>query len=139
MNIQKSQSYRCTPSFGTYLGINLQDKILLARQRNIFTKEQLTNLEKIENDGLEVFMDIAKKYMIHPNKQGKSFMKGHQYLVLGNEVKNTVIANIDHIFRDIGNNKAVFLMHKFTHLFDDSFALADKIKTAWDTVLNNSH
>lgn len=139
MKIQNTQNCKYTPSFGTYLGINMQEKILLAKQRNLFSQEQLANLNKIENDGIEAFLDIATKYIIHSTNKRKGTMQVHRHLVLKNDFNKTSITNVDDLYRELGNNKISFLMHKFTHLFDDKFALAEKIKTAWETLSNNSH
>ena len=139
MKIQSTQNYQYTHTFGTYFSINMQEKILLAKQRNLFSKEQLANLAKIENDGFEALLDIAQKFVIHSSKRQKGTMRTHKQLILKDEFNKTPIADIDDIYRYIDKNKASFLMHKFTHLFDDSYELPQKIKIANETLLNNPH
>jgi len=122
-------------SFGTYLGINLQEKVLYAKSRNMFTSEQTKNLEKIENDGFFSILEIADKYQVHRQKNGKSVIGKEKCLTLGNEVNKTVIDNLKEVFIPTPDNKQLYFnAHKFIKIFNDNYNLAEKIKLAFENI-----
>lgn len=122
-------------SFGTYLGINLQEKVLYAKSRNMFTSEQTKNLEKIENDGFFSILEIADKYQVHRQKNGKSVIGKEKCLTLGNEVNKIVIDNLKEVFIPTPDNKQLYFnAHKFIKIFNDNYNLAEKIKLAFENI-----
>ena len=110
----------------------MQDKVMLAKQRNMFNTEQLANLVKIENDGLDAALDIATKYVIRAQGKTKGVMKLQNILALNNGFKREELYNMDNIIQSIPNTtKSYFHMHRFIKLFDDDFKLFEKIQEAW--------
>lgn len=124
-------------SFGTYLGAEFQEKVLYAKSKNIFTKEQMHNLEKIENDGLMAVIDISDKYLIHKYNNGKSAFDVLKCLTLGNGNFKTIIADLSDAYKPTSNNKKrYFFVHKFVKIFDNDFNLAEKIKQTFNSFNN---
>ena len=138
MKIQNIQNSNNRMTFGTYLGINMQEKVLLAKQRGLFSKEQLANLEKIEGDALDAVLEISKKYVIHSVNNKKGILETRWHLTLHNGPEKTNIVSADSIYRPTNsNNNIIFLPHKFVKLFDNDFSLAEKVKAAWNSLADN--
>jgi hypothetical protein len=122
-------------TFGTYLGLNLQEKVLLAKQRNLFSKEHLANLEKIENDGLFASLDITKTYTIHRRKNGKSIIIPTRHLTLENQASRVKIDSLNNVYVPTSdNNNVYFYIHKLIKIFSNEYNLAEKIKQAFETL-----
>lgn len=128
MQIRKLQNSK--PSFGTYLGLNMQEKILLAKQRDILSSEQLNNLAKIENDGLNVVLEITNKYFLRKNKDNKGLLNLEKFVTLSNGRKSVDISDMKDIIEVHAKNKNSFYMHKFVKLFNNDFDLFGKIEKA---------
>lgn len=138
MKIQNIQNSNNRMTFGTYLGINMQEKVLLAKQRGLFSKEQLANLEKIEEDGLDAVLDITRKYAIHSINNKKGVLKTHWQITLNKGTERTDVADVDSMYRPhTDDNKVIFMPTKFVKLFDNDFSLPEKVKAAWDYLTNN--
>ena len=117
-----------SPYFGTYLGLKMQDKVLLAKQRNMFSAEQLNNLERIENDGLDAVLEIVNKYKIL-RKNDKGIVLDNECLTISNGRNNRTISSMkDIIVPTYDKKKRYFHMNKFVKLFNDDFKLFEKIQ-----------
>lgn len=117
--------------FGTYLGVNMQEKILLAKHRGILSSEQLRNLSKIEDDGLNVVLEISNRYFIKKDSSNKGLLDLQKHLTLSNYRKSINIVNMKGIIEQYSKTKDVFHMQKFIKLFNDDFNLADKIEKGY--------
>ena len=138
MNIQKIQNTQHKPSFGTYLGINMQEKVMLAKQRNAFSKEQLTNLEKIEEDGFIALLELYDKYVIKTVNNKKGIMTTQKVLNLVKEGHKVELADVTFAYDSTSyKNKLVFFTNKFLKIFNDDFNLAQKIEQAWEKLSSN--
>lgn len=133
MNIQKIENTKYTPSFGTYFGINLQEKIMLAEKRRMLSKEQLENLNKIEDNGINAFLELADKYVVKSVNNKKGTMEVKKVLNLANEYDKIGIADVSFAYSPTAvKNRYVFHINKFLNIFNDDFNLAQKIEQAWE-------
>lgn len=128
MQVQNIKNNR--QSFGTYLGINMQEKVLLAKQRGMLTQAELNNLSKIESDDLNAVLEITNRYFIVKNKDNKGLLNFKKYLTLSNGRKSVDICDMKGIIEAHTKNKDFFHMHKFVKLFNDDFDLAGRIEKA---------
>ncbi len=117
-----------SPHFGTYLGVRMQEKVLLAKQRNMFSSEQLKNLERIENDGLDAVLEIVNKFKIL-RKKDKGILLSNECLTIGDGHNHTAISDMNEIIvATPDKKKSYFHMHKFVKMFNDDFKLPEKIQ-----------
>lgn len=140
MQVQKLDSQKYTPSFGTYLGLELQEKVILAKNRGMFSKKQLANLEKIEDDGILASLDLYKKFIIKKQNNKKGTMVAKKILILKDGTNKVDIADLSHVFEPVPNtNRVVFHINRFLSIFNDEFNLPQKIQQAWEKLSQASH
>ena len=131
MKVNGLDNNKYTPSFGTYLGINLQEKIVLAQSRNALSKEQLANLRKIEENGNNLLLEIGDKFVISSVNNKKGIMKIKKVLNLTDGINKVEIADVSHAYEDSNTrNKFIFRIEKFLKIFNDNFNLDQKIEQA---------
>ena len=131
MKVYRIDNNQHTPSFGTYLGVNLQEKIILAQSRNAFSKEQYANLHKIEDDGKNLFLELADRYVISSVNNRKGIMKIKKVLNLTDGINKVEIADVSHAYEDSNTrNKFIFRIERFLKIFNDDFNLSQKIEQA---------
>jgi len=129
MKVQKCENSGYKQSFGTYLGANIQDKILLCQKRNMFTPERIANLMKIEDDGLDAVLDIYDTLDIRRTQNNKALLTVKKYLTLNKQGQKTIISKMEGVIEPTSDNKkSYFRLHKFIKFFDNEFNLADKIQ-----------
>ena len=120
------------------MGINIQEKILLAKKRGIFTSKHFEVLSKIEDDGIEAVLDITDKYKI-VRSGNKSTIIPVKSLTVSDLYNNVVIDTLGNIYRPTNDNKQLYFnVVKFAKLFDEGFNLADKIKKTYDTFVHHN-
>lgn len=130
MQIQRIENQRHKQSFGTYLGVNIQEKILLCQQRKMFTPERLKNLEKIEDDGFYAVLEITDKLLLRRSKDNKTILTDlKKVLTFNNNGKKVTVSDLNDVYEPIRKNtKYIFHTDKFMRLFDNDFDLAGKIQ-----------
>ena len=130
MKIQRTENNNI-PSFKTYLGLELQEKLLLAKSRSMLSREQLRNLTRIEDNGSNTVLDITKKILIKNFGTKKSSAEIKRILSLKNNTDAIEIDDLSHIYTPTpSGNQIAFNLHKFLRLFDDKFDLPSKIQQA---------
>ena len=116
------------------MGLNLQEKIHLCRDKGFFNSEQTRNITKIEDDGLNVVLDIVDKYVIKRVKN-KNQLEISKCLAVISEGNKVIIDSMDQIYKRSSNNNLFnFLSHQFAKLFNDEYKLAEKIKSAYESL-----
>ncbi len=135
MRIQNNEN---NPYFGTYLGLKMQEKVLFAKQKGMFSPEQLRNLERIESDGLDAVLEIVNKYKIK-KVNNKSIILNNECLTVGNGYKNENICELNDIVVPTSDKRlSRFLMYKFIKLFNNDFNLAEKIQAGYNKMFPKS-
>ena len=132
MQVNKIQNNNYNPSFGTYLGINMQEKILLAKQRSSFSSKWHEVLLKLEDDGYEGVLEISDKYKI--TRVGKkSTMCRFKNLTLSDLHNSVVIDSLENVYRLTENKKNFYFnMTRFLEILDEKFNLAEKVKKGYE-------
>lgn len=133
MNIKKIDNTGYIPAFGTYFGVNLQEKVLLAEKRHVLSNEQLTNLHKIEDNGINAILELGDKYVIKSVNNKKGTMTVKKILNLATEGNKIEVADVSFAYEPtVTKNKFIFFTNKFLNIFNDDFNLAQKIEQAWE-------
>lgn len=132
MQVQKISKQK-QPLFKSCIGKELQEKILLAKSRKLFTKEQSVILKKIEDDGLDAVLELSNKIVIIKQNGKKGVVDMMPVLSLKKENKSHDIADMSFSFTKIPLKKqSIFHIHKFLRIFNEDFNLPEKIKKAWE-------
>jgi len=124
-----NNNYNCyNPKFGTYFGVNLQEKILLGKACNAFDNKQLEMITKIENDGLSTVLEISNKYKLI-RKNNKKHLDIRKHLTVSDSYNNVVIDELKGVYRPTADDKkCYFYIDRFVKIFDEEYNLAEKIK-----------
>ena len=137
MRINKIQNNNYNTSFGTYMGIHMQEKILLGKTRGVFSQKQLEVLTKIEEDGINAVLEITDKYKIMCIGK-KSTIVPVKSLTLGDLYNNIVIQTLDKVYRPTNDNQRLYFnIVQFAKLFDEDFNLAEKIKKSYESFIHH--
>lgn len=121
-------------SFKSHIGPELQEKILLAQKRQMFSKEQFENLQKIKNDGINAVLELTKKIIIKKT-HNKNVLEAKRIISLKSDNKSYEIMDISDVFEPVkSREKVIFHVHKFIKIFDDQFNLPLKIQQAWKAI-----
>ena len=129
MKINKIQNNN--PTFGTQIGKNLQEKILLGKSRNFFSDEQCENLMKIENDGFPGVLDIVDKIIVKRVNNKSNIIIEKQLALLNESKEKIVISDLNNVYKPRANNKLSFSFECFVEYFKDKYNLAGKIEEAY--------
>ena len=137
MQVNQIQNNIYSASFGTSIGANIQEKILLCKSKNRFSAVNDKNLLKIEDDGLPAVLEIVNKFKLKKiiNKRNIPHTKTLDLIVKG---KGYTIDKLENVFTGNHNDSILcFNCLNFAKLFSEEYNLAEKIKMTYKSIIEN--